>query len=119
MGAWSPAAVHRPALAWGADARRASVRPFRGVLALPGLLGPAAYRRTVGVDHRRAAQEPCRRSRGPSATVAAARDAVCGGFVYEVAMGVSLREMLDAKAGASGRRSTLRGPRSTTLPGRP
>src|SRR5215207_4191181 len=26
MGAWSPAAVHRPALAWGADAR-ASVRP--------------------------------------------------------------------------------------------
>jgi len=31
MGAWSPAAVHRPALAWWADARRASVRPLTGV----------------------------------------------------------------------------------------
>jgi hypothetical protein len=28
MGAWSPAAVPRPALAWWADARRASVRPL-------------------------------------------------------------------------------------------
>src|SRR5215217_9627312 len=49
MGAWSPAAVHRPALAWCADARRASVRPLP-TSRTAGPPGPAARREDSRVD---------------------------------------------------------------------